>query len=145
MLTIQIESFNNEQAELLKEAFKIRNTVFVEEQGVDKFLEYDGLDNQAIHYLVLHNGKPVCTARWRETEKGIKLERFAVLKEYRGKSLGSVMLRYILEEVIPSKKKIYLHAQISAVNFYKAHGFETEGEKFTEAEIEHYTMVYPKK
>lgn len=144
MLTIKIESFTHENKEYIQHSYRIRNIVFVEEQGVDKFLEYDGLDNEAIHYLVFYNNTPVCTGRWRETEEGIKLERFAVLKEYRGKALASLMLRYMMEELILSKKKIYMHAQSGAVSFYKAHGFEIVGEMFIEADIEHFTMVFKK-
>ena len=143
MLTIKIESFNAD-SELIKESYKIRNKVFVEEQNVDKNIEYDGLDFDAIHYLVYYDGKPVATARWRETKEGIKLERFATYKEYRRRALASVLLRYILEEVTVSKKKIYMHAQAQVVDFYKNHGFEIKGDMFLEADIEHYTMVYKK-
>jgi len=104
MLTIRIESFTKDKPALLKDAFRIRHKVFIEEQGVDKFLEYDGLDDEAVHYLVYYDDKPVCTARWRETSEGVKLERFATLKKFRGKSLASVLLRYILEELTCLRK-----------------------------------------
>ena len=98
-----------------------------------------------MHYIVYYNEKPVATARRRETEKGIKLERFAVLKNYRGKSLASLLLRLIIEELISVNKKIYLHSQDKAVSFYKSHGFIIQGEKFSEAEIDHYLMIYQAK
>lgn len=142
MLTIRIESFTKDKPALLKDAFRIRHKVFIEEQGVDKFLEYDGLDDESVHYLVYYDDKPVCTARWRETSEGVKLERFATLKKFRGKSLASVLLRYILEELTLSKKKLYMYAQVSAVSFYEAHNFEKKGEKFVEADLEHYMMEY---
>ena len=144
-MIINIEGFTTENEELIKEAYRIRDIVFVKEQGVDKYLEYDGFDKEATHYLVYYNEIPAATARWRETEEGIKLERFAVLKEYRGKALASILLKMILEEVKMSKKKIYLHAQDSAVSFYENHKFEIIGEKFKEADIDHYKMVYKNK
>ena len=143
-MTIQIEGFSVENDELLKQAYHIRNVVFVEEQNVDKTIEYDGFDFEATHYLVFVNGKAVSTARWRETERGIKLERFAVLKEFRGKALGAVLLRYMLDEVRMAKKEIYLHAQVAVEQFYACSGFVREGEMFSEADIDHYTMVYRK-
>jgi len=144
MVNIKIEVFTSEKPALLKDAFRIRNKVFVEEQNVDKYLEYDGLDDEAVHYLLVYNDKPVATARWREINEGIKLERFAVLKSHRGKALASLILKLMLEEVIPSKKKIFLNAQAEAEKFYEIHGFKRVGKKFVEADIEHYKMEYSK-
>ncbi|GAB4290682.1 MAG: hypothetical protein Kow0068_16110 [Marinilabiliales bacterium] len=120
----------------------IRNEVFVKEQNVDPDLEFDGYDQTANHYLGYCNNKPVCVARWRKTEKGIKLERFAVLKEFRNKGLAALMLKEILDDVRYLNEKIYLHAQELAVNFYKKHDFVVFGEKFVEAGIDHYYMEY---
>lgn len=142
MVNITIEVFTSEKPALLKDSFRIRNKVFVEEQGVDKYLEYDGLDDKAVHYLLKYNEKAAATARWRETDEGIKLERFAVLQKYRGKALASLILKHMLEELIPSKRKIYLNAQSAVEGFYKIHGFKRVGEKFVEAEIDHYKMEY---
>lgn len=140
-MIIEINSFNGKD-ERVKKAIEIRFQVFVNEQNVSKHLEYDGLDFDAVHYLITVDKTPVATARWRETEEGIKLERFAVLKEYRGLALGILLLKYILREVIPSKKAIYLHAQESAVGFYEKFGFYKKGESFNEADIIHYNMFY---
>lgn len=143
-MIIQIENFTSDNEKFLEEAHKIRNEVFVEEQNVDKFLEYDGFDDVSVHYLVFYNEKPVGTARWRETTEGIKLERFAVLKAYRGKSLASVLLKFMLEELTKLNKKIYLNSQITAQKFYEIHKFKIVGEKFIEADIIHYKMEYKK-
>jgi len=143
-MKIEVYGFSPEEKEFLKQALDIRNIVFVQEQNVDKRIEYDGLEEAAIHYLVYLNDKPAATARWRETEKGIKLERFAVLKEHRGKGLAGVLLKFILSEVKPSKKRIYLHAQQPVENFYAFYGFKRVGEPFSEADIVHYLMEYEK-
>lgn len=144
-MKIVVTGFSPEQEELLKEAFTIRQEVFVKEQNVDKRIEYDGFDTEATHYLVYLNEEPAATARWRETDKGIKLERFAVLKKYRGKGLAGVLLKFIMEEVLPSGRKIYLHAQSEVERFYEFHKFKRVGESFSEADIEHYLMEYSKK
>jgi len=123
---------------------KIRYEVFVLEQKVDEEEEYDEFEETSHHFLALADEKPVGTARWRKTDKGFKLERFAVLKEYRGLHVGDKILRKILAEVIPkaaaSFQAIYLHAQTQAVSFYAKHGFETYGPVFEEANIEHRAM-----
>jgi len=122
-------------------AFEIRRKVFEEEQKVPREEEFDEYEEACRHYLVYLDDLPVGTARWRKTEKGVKLERFAVLKEYRNSGAGSEVLKKVLEEVKPLQKKIYLHAQLPAINFYRKAGFETEAEMFSEANIDHYLMV----
>ena len=138
----EIKRFSVFDKELAEKAFAIRRKVFVEEQGVDAVLEYDK-EESAHHYLLLLAGKPIATARWRETEKGIKLERFAVLAEFRNRGLGEIILKEVLKDITPSEKKIYLHAQLRAVPFYERNGFLSVGEQFTEAGLEHFYMEYP--
>ena len=122
-------------------AFAIRQKVFVEEQKVDKEEEYDEFEQSSIHYLVLVDEKPVGTARWRITKDGLKLERFAVLKEFRNAKAGRTVLLKVLEDVSPLGKKIYMNAQLSAMKFYEREGFVAEGEMFIEANIQHFRMV----
>lgn len=125
-------------------AMQVRQQVFVQEQGVPADAEYDSYENSATHYLATYAGAPVGAARWRVTEHGVKLERFAVLKEHRNKRVGEKLLDAVLQDVQNwhPEKKIYLHAQLPAVRFYHRHGFKPEGEKFSECDIEHYKMYY---
>ena len=140
---IDIVSYSiNDHPDLAKQANQIRQKVFVEEQNVDPALEYDEYESTAIHYLLSVEGVPVATARWRETSKGIKLERFATLTSHRNKGLGTILLEDILNDILPTDKKIYLHSQLNAIPFYKRHGFVIIGEQFTEADIEHFEMEY---
>ena len=125
-------------------ANEIRRTVFVVEQQVSREEEYDSFEESSIHYLVYVDEEPAGTARWRITKDGIKLERFAVLKEYRNSGAGTAVLKQVLKEVKPLGKKIYLNAQITAINFYLKENFVTEGDEFIEANIRHYKMVLQK-
>jgi len=138
MLTVR--SFTFHDAEHTEVAFEIRRKVFVEEQHVSREEEYDEFENTSTHYLVYLDENPVGTARWRKTENGIKLERFAVLKEYRNSGAGSAVLNKVLEDVIAFNEKIYLNAQITAINFYLKAGFVIEGDEFMEANIRHFKM-----
>ncbi|GAB3204285.1 putative GNAT family N-acyltransferase [Pontibacter aydingkolensis] len=128
----------------LKAAHTVREQVFVLEQNVPREAECDQYEATAKHYLAMYDDVPCGAARWRETEQGIKLERFAVLQPYRNKNIGAHVLQAVLEDVLANHadKKIYLNAQLPAVNFYKRHGFITEGEMFSECAIDHYKMVY---
>lgn len=65
----------------------------------------------------------------------------AVLKDYRGDQIGQTLMTYILDYAsIQGFEKIELHAQLSAVDFYSKLGFQTIGDHFMEAGIEHVTM-----
>ena len=129
-----------QNAEMLAAAHRIRKTVFVHEQHCPEDIEWE-FEEESHHFLATVNDTPAGTARWRETGKGIKLERFAVLKEFRGSDVGTALLHTVLKDVPKDGRKIYLHAQISAEGFYLKNGFTPEGEHFWEADIEHVTMV----
>jgi len=129
----------------LDAAFAIREKVFVEDQGVPATLENDAHDRtDARHYLArTADSTPAGAARWRETENGVKLERFAVLEGFRNQEIGAALLYAVLADVqaeLPDAE-IYLNAQLRAVPFYERHGFRKEGELFEEANIQHYRMV----
>lgn len=137
---VQVISFDFEENNFADIAFRIRQKVFVDEQHVSRTDENDHFEKTARHYLAYYDEKPVGASRWRETSQGIKLERFAVLIEYRNKGIGDLMLKKIIRDVSHLNKPIYLHAQLPAVNFYKKAGFQVTGEIFSEANIEHYKM-----
>ncbi len=130
----------------LETVFEIRQKVFVEEQKVAPEEEYDEFEDSSAHYLATFDGTPAGVARWRETDKGVKLERFAVLKEFRNKEVGAHVLKAVLKDVLPqhADKTIYLHAQLPAIPFYARHGFEKTGPQFSECDIEHFKMVLKK-
>lgn len=140
---VQVISFSVEEQNFADMAFHIRRKVFVDEQQVNRTDEHDIYEPIAHHYLAFADEQPVGAARWRETENGIKLERFAVIKEFRNKGIGSLLLKKILRDTSKLQKSIYLHAQMNAVNFYKREGFKIVGDVFTEANIQHYKMEYP--
>ncbi|MCK5346579.1 MAG: GNAT family N-acetyltransferase [Candidatus Heimdallarchaeota archaeon] len=141
---MEIRRFTFEDKELFKIAYTIREEVFINEQKVDRELEFE-FEEESTHYLLFVEGNAAATARWRETPKGIKLERFAVLKEYRKKGLGQMILTRILEDVLPFNKPVYLHSQAIAFGFYRKNGFEVIGNAFIEADIEHFMMVLKKR
>ena len=126
----------------LNDAFGVRRRVFVEEQGVAEALEYDGLDDQAVHVVARHGNRVIGTARVRFPGfNQAKIERMAVLEPFRGRGTGSIMLSFLKEE-LRSKgiEHLVLHAQVAVTGFYRAHGFEETGGPFREAGIEHIEM-----
>lgn len=137
----KVIKFSSNEKDLLNIAFEIRRKVFIEEQKVSEEEEFE-FEEECTHFLVYHKKKPIGTSRYRMTDKGVKLERFALLKEARGKGLGYDLLRFTLYNARQFNKHIYLNAQESVVNFYKQQGFIIDGPKFIEANIIHYPMSF---
>jgi predicted GNAT family N-acyltransferase len=124
----------------LQKAFTIRDNVFVHGQNVPARLEHEH-DDISHHFLATIDNIPVGAARWRQTDQGYKLERFAVLKEYRGKGIAVAMINSVLADLPQDATYIYLNAQIDAVPVYEKNGFVKVGEQFEEAGIQHFKMV----
>lgn len=117
---------------------RVRREVFIEEQGVPREMEWDGLDLTAIHFLATDkNGLPVATARLQNNGK---VGRMAVLKAWRQRGVGTAMMRQVIETAGQQQQPLYLHAQLSAESFYRQFGFQRVGEPFDEAGIPHVHM-----
>lgn len=138
METLQVNKVNSQDD--LEKAFAIRKTVFVEEQNCPPELEWEH-EEDSVHFLALINGEPCGACRWRKTDKGYKLERFAVLKEHRGKRIGQALVAAALSDLPDDAGYIYLNAQLEAMHIYSRFGFIAEGEQFEEAGIQHLKMV----
>ena len=123
----------------------IRNRVFVIEQNVDYQEEViESEEKEAIHYLICNKDVPVGTIRYRQTgDREFKLERFAILKEYRGHGYGKKAFTYLTNKLIEENNPctIYFNAQYQLLDYYRSLGFKEEGETFYEANIKHIRMV----
>jgi len=126
----------------LKGAFKVRKKVFVEEQGISEDLELDGRDSVALHMVVQYDERIIGTARVLFPSPGVaKIERMAILKTFRRKGAGTKIISFLNGELNTKNiDKVIVHAQCSAVPFYKACGFIESGVPFDEAGIPHIIM-----
>ncbi len=138
---IEVKKFSTDDKYQTSLAFDIRDKVFVIEQEVDKSEEYDEFEDDSTHFLIYEDGKAIGTARWRKTKYGFKLERFAVLKDFRGSGKGLEILKAVINDLPETNEPIYLHAQVQVVGFYQKVGFKKVGEQFEEANIQHYKMI----
>ncbi len=119
---------------------QVRDQVFVVEQQIDRDLEFDDRDFVCRHAVAYHAEVPVATGRV-DLEKGGKVGRVAVLREFRRQGYGrQVMLA--LEEAAGQHQcsEVWFHAQLSAVSFYLALGYRIDGPEFEEANIPHVVM-----
>lgn len=123
----------------------IRNIVFVGEQNCPYDIEVvPSEENEAKHFLIYYKEIPVGTIRYRMMgDRTFKLERFAVLKEYRGHGYGKEAFLYLVNKIEEEYNPctIYFNAQYQLLDYYKAMGFIPEGEAFYEANIKHIKMV----
>ena len=117
----------------------IRKTVFISEQNVPESLEWDGLDAQCLHLLVVDlQGQPIGCARLLASGH---IGRMAVLSEWRGRGVGAALLRALLDIARrQSHPEVFLNAQTYAVGFYEKYGFERLGDEFLDAGIPHFKM-----
>lgn len=123
---------------------EIRRVVFVVEQNVDPIIEYDEFEKTSVHFLLYRNGTPIGCSRYRWVDEDIKLERYALFKEERGKGYGRFIMDRMLETALNLKPRtIFLHSQVVARGFYEKCGFIPYGEVFKEADIDHIKMYYP--
>jgi predicted GNAT family N-acyltransferase len=123
-------------------ALAIRKRVFVDEQGVPEEIEMDRDDKRAFHFLAFEGNQAVGTARVVMRHRNAKIGRMAVLKNYRGKGIGTKLLRRaIVAARTRGAQKIYLHAQVPVIGFYEAMAFRCVGPVFKEAGIPHRKMV----
>ncbi len=118
----------------------VRWKVFVEEQRVPEALEWDDEDERSAHVMaVAADGTPIGTGRLlRDGHIG----RMAVLREWRGRGVGSAVMARLLKMARESgHKTVRLHAQTHAKSFYAGHGFVVQGDEFMEAGIPHVVMT----
>lgn len=123
----------------------LRETVFIQEQGVPEAEEYDGLDDQADHILARLNGQPVGCARILYKDDTGKIGRVCVLRQARGTGLGAALIRACLEHLQgkPGIARAMLGAQTHAIGFYEKLGFTAFGPEYLDAGIPHRDMDRP--
>jgi predicted GNAT family N-acyltransferase len=121
----------------------IRKQVFIIGQNIPVEIELDDDKIDATYFLANVSGNPVGTARYRKTDFGIKLERFAVLENARNFGVGKALVLFIIN-YLKNEKKIYLNAQKSVIGFYEKLGFVPVGDQFYEASIPHKKLIYNK-
>jgi predicted GNAT family N-acyltransferase len=120
----------------------IREKVFIQEQKVTPELEWDGMDENAMHFLVFKDEEAIGCARAVVIKNYMQLGRMAVLKEYRGQGIGSALLeKAIVTAKLNQISSIHISAQFYAIDFYLKFGFEVMSDIYLDAEIPHRDMT----
>ena len=121
------------------EAMRVRDAVFVVEQGVPPEVERDEWDQRSDHALALdRDGRVVGTGRLLPDGH---IGRMAVFPAWRGQGIGGQILASLIARARErGMKRVVLNAQTHAVSFYARHGFAAFGDEFMEAGIPHIGM-----
>ncbi len=128
----------------------IRTVVFVDEQDFKE--EFDDIDNKCTFLVMYDEDKPVAMCRYfpeslkhsevaQNADDVYVIGRIAVMKEYRGNGLGSVMVEEAEKHVRAlGVKVVVLSAQTRAREFYEKLGYVGEGDVYYEEWCEHILM-----
>lgn len=118
---------------------QVRQQVFIMEQHVPAALEWDGLDDDALHLLATDGqAKPIGCARILD---GGYIGRMAVLKDYRRSGVGNALLSAAIECCHQRGwLNISLSAQVHAISFYERAGFVVCSPEYQDAGIPHRDM-----
>ncbi|HEY5994511.1 MAG TPA: GNAT family N-acetyltransferase [Gallionellaceae bacterium] len=122
----------------------VRETVFMREQHVPAELEWDGLDEASRHALAVSaKGDAIGCGRIvpPSGQDPARIGRLAVLREWRGKKVGTALLEALLDYARSKNyPRVMLSAQVQALEFYRRFGFEEEGVEYLDAGIPHVSM-----
>lgn len=138
------------------DAFSVRRSVFVDEQGVDEDIEYDEYDDpeaDAAHFVAYAGGDAIGAARLRTASGAApasgpddpavgKVERVAVAADRRGEGWGRRLMAAVEARADEAGfGRLALHAQTHVREFYERLGYEAHGDVFEEAGIPHVAMA----
>jgi len=130
--------------EAKEEALSIRFDVFIKEQCVSPDVESDEFDAVDPHWLVrTQEGVAIATARVTDKGDGVgKLERVAVLEEYRQHGIGRILVAQIENDAkTMGFTRMVLHGQTHCQGFYEKLGYRVvDPTVFDEDNIPHIKM-----
>ncbi|WP_318466285.1 GNAT family N-acetyltransferase [Photobacterium leiognathi] len=135
MVEIKIVAFDDAHRGFIR---TVREQVFIQEQQIDPEIEFDGLDSEAVHVLVMDGEQPLGTGRILADGH---IGRIAIMKSARGQGLGAKVVQTLVEYAQQQGyPRVDLGAQTHAVDFYRKLGFMPYGDEFMEANIPHQAM-----
>ena len=119
----------------------IRKTVFYVELGISESELFDKYDESCDHFLIFDGKNIVGSVRVISIDEKIKIERMAILKNFRTKNHGKTCISH-LKEYYSTKEfsKIILDSIYSVKGFYQKCGFIEEGMLFQRVGIDHIRM-----
>ncbi|CAM3087228.1 GNAT family N-acetyltransferase [Lactiplantibacillus plajomi] len=140
---MEIKKSNQSSSAVYADAIKIRQAVFIGEQGIAPADELDTVTSATWHYVAYdEQQRPVATARMTpESAQTLHVQRVATLKAARGLGYARKLLRQMsVDGRQRGYQRLVLGAQVTAQSFYQQLGFEAIGAVFMEAGLRHQQM-----
>jgi|GEM_PF-1602388 len=129
-----------------KDAFFVREKVFINECGVSRESEYDEYDRDSYQIVIYVDDMPVATGRMFLDNGVDHIGRICVLKEFRGKGLAEIVVGLLLKKAQEDDtEKCYLTGRTYVLQLYRNFGFKETGEPFIHDDMEQYSMYVSKK
>ena len=128
---------------LLKDAFYVRNEVFLKEQNYSNGASRDKFDETSWFANVYFDSKVVATSRLAFCDDGkFLLGKIAVLKDFRSYGVGKHMLCVLINIAKEEKaENVFVNAQENAKEFYLKSGFDFAGNSFEDQDKILYPML----
>ncbi len=126
------------------DAIRLRVDVFIREQGFQPGWEPDEDDKASRHVIALIDHRIVSTARYRYVSSDeVKLERMVTHKEYRGRGIGTALVRFVVPEILKvAPRRLWLRSQVASQRFYTKCGFVPTSSPFEMWGVPHIDMDY---
>ena len=119
----------------------IRKSVFHVELEISESELFDKYDESCDHFLIFDGKNIVGSVRVISIDEKIKIERMAILKNFRAKNHGETCISQIKEYYSTRGfSKIILDSIYSVKKFYQKCGFIEEGTIFQRVGIDHIRM-----
>ena len=135
-----VKSFSELSLVELYEIIKSRSEIFLLEQNI-VCQDLDDVDYDSVHCFFFDGKRVTAYLRAFTSDKDtVTIGRVLTLEHRKG--LGSELMKISMEEIQKrfECKKISLHAQKQAVEFYRKLGFHITSDEFLEEGVIHVTM-----
>ena len=122
-MNMQIVVSNN--SESIEISQKIRNEIFVQEQGIPLHLDLDGLDINSYHALAYIDDIAIGVARLAILENNdAVMARIAIKKDYRGRGIATKLIESLITKANQLNiNSIEIHAHEYLREYYETFGF----------------------
>ena len=137
-MTINLLKIPNKNTKEIKE---IRKVVFTDELNISESYLLDKYDETCDQFLIKNGEITIGALRLRKENNAVKLERMAIISEFRKMSFGIKAINEVKKYCITkSKSKIFLDSIYDIRDFYKKCGFTEIGSVFERVGLPHIRM-----
>src|SRR5690554_4675709 len=133
------KSFKELTKEELVEIFKLRQSVFMVEQGILE-VDIDAHDLLCLHLFIKKDGQIISYARLIEEKDQLYIGRVVTHPKYRKQGFSTEIIEFLKQ----AHDVLAVSSQEPKVEYYKKLDFKVVGRRYKEAGIWHQKMVYIK-